>query len=71
MTSRLSDLEQRLLNGDAQIPLTYIVFDILESRGRSLLDRPYRERRQILERLSIDGPAWTMSPTFRRWRRAI
>ncbi|WP_236053947.1 ATP-dependent DNA ligase [Streptomyces musisoli] len=31
------------------------VFDVLEADGLELLDRPYRERRALLERLLADG----------------
>jgi ATP-dependent DNA ligase len=42
------DVCSRLLNGGRTIPLVYIVFDLLEQRGRSLLDHGYRERRALL-----------------------
>lgn len=28
------------------------------------VERPYRERRRVLERLNLDGPAWTTPETF-------
>ena len=39
-------------------PVTYLAFDLLHLDGRSLLDRPYRERRARLEELELEGPAW-------------
>ncbi len=51
------DVCARLLNGDRSIPLVYIVFDLLEHRRRSRLDKPYHERRALLERLDLCGPA--------------
>src|SRR5689334_15186672 len=39
---------ERLLNGNRGIPLTYIVFDVLECDGRSTMHLPFRERRWLL-----------------------
>ncbi|MEU3862475.1 ATP-dependent DNA ligase [Streptomyces sp. NPDC028722] len=36
-------------------PAHLIVFDVLEASGVALLDRPYRERRSLLENLFADG----------------
>jgi bifunctional non-homologous end joining protein LigD len=33
------------------VPVRYLLFDVLEVDGRSLLEAPYRERRAVLERL--------------------
>jgi bifunctional non-homologous end joining protein LigD len=38
--------------------LCFMAFDVLEVGGQALIDRPYRERREILEDLSISGPHW-------------
>ncbi len=43
-------------------PLAYIVFDVLELEGRSLLAVPYEERRNILEGLALEGPSWRTPP---------
>ena len=46
-------------------PVTYVVFDVLYEDGETLLDQPYRERRDRLEHLGLDrGAAWTLSPRF-------
>ena len=37
---------ERLLNGDERIPLTYVVFDLLELEGRPTTQLPYVERRR-------------------------
>ena len=55
---------RRVLNRDMSIPLTFVIFDVLRSKGVDLTKRPYRERRPKLERLSLNGPAWTTSETF-------
>jgi bifunctional non-homologous end joining protein LigD len=39
-------------------PATLIVFDLLHQGRESLLDLPYAERRERLEALELDGPAW-------------
>jgi bifunctional non-homologous end joining protein LigD len=48
-----------------QTPVTYLVFDVLHLDGRSLLDLPYVERREILESLQLSGPSWQTPPWFR------
>jgi bifunctional non-homologous end joining protein LigD len=51
--------------GDAAIaraaraqPVHYVAFDLLHLDGRSLLELPYERRRELLERLDLQGPAW-------------
>jgi bifunctional non-homologous end joining protein LigD len=41
-----------------ELPVTYVVFDLLYLAGRTLCGAPYSERRTILEDLGLDGPAW-------------
>jgi bifunctional non-homologous end joining protein LigD len=63
-------LQQRMgLNSEAEvrrkqreIPVVYMVFDVLYLDGRSLMALPYRERRSRLEGLHLDGPAWQVPP---------
>jgi bifunctional non-homologous end joining protein LigD len=55
---------RRVLNREMSIPLTFVVFDLLWQKGLDLTPRPYSERRRKLERLGLDGPAWTTSETF-------
>lgn len=38
-------------------PITYVVFDVLEVDGETLIDRPLSERLEILEALLIEGDA--------------
>ena len=44
------------------IPICYVVFDVLWFRGKSVMDLPFTDRRQILEDLKLEGPAWQTSP---------
>jgi bifunctional non-homologous end joining protein LigD len=53
------------LTRDAQVrrlakeaPVTYMAFDLLWLDGRSLMDRPYLERRAALRALLADGERW-------------
>jgi bifunctional non-homologous end joining protein LigD len=47
-----------------QIPVTYLVFDLLQLNGRPLLESGYRERRALLEELELAGPYWQTPPSF-------
>lgn len=47
-----------------QVPVTYVVFDVLRRYGVDLTARPYRERRATLDRFDADHPDWTISPAF-------
>jgi bifunctional non-homologous end joining protein LigD len=40
------------------MPVIYAIFDLLYLDGHSLIDLPYRERRERLESLKLSGPAW-------------
>jgi bifunctional non-homologous end joining protein LigD len=42
----------------------YLIFDLLHVDGRSLLEAPYRERRERLAELELAGPAWQVPPIF-------
>jgi bifunctional non-homologous end joining protein LigD len=48
----------------AQIPVSYLAFDVLWLNGSPLLDRPYTERRQLLDGLGLDGGRWQVPPSF-------
>jgi bifunctional non-homologous end joining protein LigD len=39
-------------------PVTYVIFDLLYLDGRSTLALTYEERRELLDRLELEGPAW-------------
>jgi bifunctional non-homologous end joining protein LigD len=40
------------------MPVMYAMFDLLYLDGHSLMELPYRERRERLESLALSGPAW-------------
>ena len=46
------------------VPVTYVVFDVLRRYGVDLTARPYTERRATLERFGAEHPDWTISPSF-------
>jgi len=48
-----------------EIPATYVIFDLLYLDGRDLMGLPYAERRERLEELSLDGPAWQVPRNHR------
>jgi bifunctional non-homologous end joining protein LigD len=48
----------------AEVPVSFIAFDLLRLYGVDLTARPFAERRATLERLAADHPQWTVSPTF-------
>jgi bifunctional non-homologous end joining protein LigD len=45
----------RLASSD---PVIYMIFDLLHLEGASTLGLPYRERRQLLEQLDLNGDSW-------------
>ncbi|HEV7162595.1 MAG TPA: DNA ligase D [Solirubrobacteraceae bacterium] len=60
-----SSLQQRMqVSSEAQarrlmkaLPVTYIVFDLLWLDGHSLMGLPYRDRRELLSALKLEGPS--------------
>ena len=45
-----------------EVPVTYMVFDILWQDGHSLTDQPYTDRRGALARLKLSGASWQTPP---------
>jgi bifunctional non-homologous end joining protein LigD len=43
------------------VPIFYVLFDLLYLDGRSTLNLPYVERRRLLESLALKGPNWQVS----------
>ncbi len=41
-----------------EIPVTYAIFDLLHYDGENLFERPYVERRELLESLELNGEHW-------------
>jgi bifunctional non-homologous end joining protein LigD len=50
---------RRLVN---EVPVRYLVFDLLYLDGRSTMDRSYLHRRDLLEQLTLVGPSWQVPP---------
>jgi len=48
----------------AQVPVSYLAFDVLWLDGRSVLAEPYARRREQLESLGLDGRHWQVPPAF-------
>jgi bifunctional non-homologous end joining protein LigD len=49
----------------AEVPVQYVVFDLLRHGGRSTIGLPYIERRALLDGLGLDGaPGWRVAPNF-------
>jgi bifunctional non-homologous end joining protein LigD len=49
----------------AEVPVTYVGFDLVWLDGRALLDEPYERRRELLAGLGFDGPCW-QAPGYHR-----
>jgi bifunctional non-homologous end joining protein LigD len=47
------------------VPVTYMIFDLLYLDGRLTMEDPYRERRALLEGLGLEGPSW-QTPAYHR-----
>jgi bifunctional non-homologous end joining protein LigD len=47
------------------VPVIFMVFDLLWLDGHSLLDLTYEERRDRLDGLRLDGPAWNVPASHR------
>ncbi len=45
-----------------EVPVTYMIFDLLRIGGVDLADRPYSDRRRRLESLDLAGPYWQTPP---------
>jgi bifunctional non-homologous end joining protein LigD len=48
----------------ADIPVSYLAFDLLWLNGRSLLEEPYSRRRPLLEGLGLNAAHWQVPPSF-------
>lgn len=45
------------------MPLTFVIFDVLELDDEPTMVLPYTDRR-LLERLELSGGPWAVAPTF-------
>ncbi|MBO0891426.1 MAG: DNA ligase D [Acidothermales bacterium] len=57
--------EREVARRRRDVPVAYVVFDLLHLDGRSLLDRPQEERRELLTGLRLEGAHWQTSPWYR------
>lgn len=48
----------------AEVPVVFFAFDVLWLDGELLAARPQHERRQVLEALQMEGPAWQTAPVL-------
>jgi bifunctional non-homologous end joining protein LigD len=48
----------------AEIPVSYLAFDLLSLDGQSLLGQPYWQRRERLTELGFEGQNWQTPPSF-------
>jgi bifunctional non-homologous end joining protein LigD len=55
---------ERMLQGKRGIPIAYMIFDVLEWDGLGLLNWTYRQRREVLEKLSLRGSHWDTAMAF-------
>ena len=49
-----------------QVPVSYLAFDLLALNEHPLLDLPYRDRRALLDELSLHDRSWQTPPAFTR-----
>jgi len=47
-----------------EIPVTYLAFDLLSADSEPLVGQRYRQRRDRLDELTVDGPCWQTPPAF-------
>ncbi len=48
----------------AECPVVFVAFDVLWLDGESLVTRPQRERRRVLDGLALAGPSWQCAPVL-------
>jgi bifunctional non-homologous end joining protein LigD len=47
-----------------EVPIHYVIFDLLHLDGRSVLDQPLSERRRLLDSLGLAGDCWSTPGAF-------
>jgi bifunctional non-homologous end joining protein LigD len=57
-------LGRRMLHGDGRVAVTLMVFDVLAAEGLPTTELPYRERRELLEALAVEGRHARLVATF-------
>lgn len=54
--------ETEIRHKQGEVPVFYMIFDLLNDSGRSLMTHPYRQRRQALDAAKLAGPHWQTPP---------
>ncbi|MEM7284946.1 MAG: non-homologous end-joining DNA ligase [Actinomycetota bacterium] len=54
-----------------EIPIVYVVFDVLAIDGTDTLRLPYEQRRQLLEQILEPGPTWQLATVHREEPEAL
>ena len=57
--------ESQIKRRARQVPVAYVIFDLLYLEGRSLMGMTYEERRERLDALELRGPHW-QTPAYHR-----
>jgi bifunctional non-homologous end joining protein LigD len=55
---------ERMLHRQARIPIIFMIFDVLSVEGLDVRQKPYRERRRILEELALADSQRRVSDAF-------
>ncbi len=62
------ELLQRRMHAEGSrrpsVAVVYMIFDLLHLDGRVTMGLPYAERRELLDGLALEGPAWRVPPSF-------
>jgi bifunctional non-homologous end joining protein LigD len=56
--------ERQIARLTREVPILFVLFDLLYLDGESLLRRPYRDRRAMLESLAPPAPHWQLTPSY-------
>lgn len=59
------DSDREVTRRRREAPVAYVVFDLLYLDGRSLVDLPHEDRRELLAGLGLEGAHWQTSPWYR------
>jgi bifunctional non-homologous end joining protein LigD len=55
---------RRILHRERDIPITFVLFDVLVHQSDNVMSLPYTERRQLLDSLGLGGSYWETPPAF-------
>jgi bifunctional non-homologous end joining protein LigD len=64
LRGRLRSQRQAAAIASQRAPATFLAFNLLHLDGRSTLHLPYAVRRELLEALGLEGPAWRTPRNF-------